>query len=169
MAQSLSAVIIARFIATLSQTIGAAPAVAPVNYPLEFDFTDGAGANKVHQCWSSLARSINASSSETLDLSGSLTDAFANSITFTKVKAILVAAAATNVNDVVVGGVGANGWVSPFGSTSDKVNVKPGGMLLLVAPDANGLAVTAGTADLLKVANGSSGSAVAYDIMIIGE
>lgn len=169
MAQSLSATVLANFIATLSQTIGAAPSVSPINYPLSFNFTDGSGANKVHQCWSSLARSIALSSNETLDLSGSLTDAFGNSITFTKVKAILIAAANTNVNDVVVGGAASNGFISPFGGATHQVNVKPGGLLLMVAPDANGLAVTASTADQLKITNSSSGSAVVYDIIIIGE
>lgn len=169
MAQSLSAVIIAKFIATLSQTVGAAPAVAPINYPLEFDFVDGSGAGKAHQCWSSLARSIPASSNETLDLSGVLTDAFANSITFTKVKAILIAAAATNTNDVVVGGAASNGFISPFGGATHQVNVKPGGLLLMVAPDANGFAVTGATADQLKISNSGAGTAVAYDIILIGE
>lgn len=170
MAQAVSAAVIAKFIATIVQAIGLDPAAASsINYPLEFDFTDGAGANKVHQLWSSSQRSINASSSEALDLSGTLTDVFNNSIAFTKIKAILIKASASNVNDVVVGGAASNGFISWVGGATHQVNVKPGGLLLMVAPDANGFAVTASTADQLKIANSSSGTAVVYDIIIIGE
>ncbi len=50
----------------------------------------------------------------------------------------------------------------------DTVKVKPGGAIALVAPDATGYAVTAGTADQLKVANSAGGTSVTYDIIIIG-
>src|SRR5579871_1908331 len=152
MAQSVNGAIILKFIANILQAVGVGNGQLAINYPLEFDFSDGSGANKVHQCWSSSARSIAASGNEALDLSGSLSDAFGNSIALTKVKAILIKASALNVNDVVVGGAASNGFVSPFGDPTDKVNVKPGGLLLLVAPDANGYSVTAATADQLKVA-----------------
>lgn len=170
MAQAVSATITVNFVANVTQDIGLAnEASAPIAYKKTYTLLDGSGANKVHQLWSSEARSISASSSEALDLSGTLTDAFGNSIALTKVKAIMIKASDSNVNDVVVGGAASNGWISPFGDATDKINVKPGGMLLLVAPDANGLAATASTADQLKVANSSSGSAVVYDIIIVGE
>ena len=41
-------------------------------------------------------------------------------------------------------------------------------MLLLVAPGAAGYAVTAGTGDILKVANSGAGTGVTYDIVIVG-
>ncbi len=89
-------------------------------------------------------------------------------LTFTKIKAILVKAAEGNTNNVVVGGAASNGWVGPFGATTDTVAVKPGGTVMFVAPDANGYAVTAGTADQLKVANSGVGTGVTYDIVIVG-
>jgi hypothetical protein len=89
-------------------------------------------------------------------------------LTFTKIKAILVKAAEGNTNNVVVGGAASNGWVGPFGDVSDTVAVKPGGTLLLVAPNAAGYAVTAGTGDILKVANSGAGTGVTYDIVIVG-
>lgn len=141
--------------------------VSETGYSKNFQFTNGTGANQIQSVYSA-SRTIALSSSENLDLAGVLLDAFGAAITFTKVKAIVIFAYAANTNDVVVGGVGANGFVSPFGSNADKVNVKPGGIFVLIAPDINGYAVTATTADLLKVANSGAGTSVTYDIVIMG-
>jgi hypothetical protein len=46
--------------------------------------------------------------------------------------------------------------------------VKPGGMLVMTAPDATGLAVTAGTGDKLKLANSAGSTSVTYDVIILG-
>ena len=70
---------------------------------------------------------------------------------------------------MVVGGAPSNAFVNWVSDATDKIVIKPGGTFALIAPDANGYGVTAATADLLKVANSSSGSAVLYDIMIFGE
>ena len=40
--------------------------------------------------------------------------------------------------------------------------------MLIASPTAAGWLVTAGTGDLLKIANGGAGSAVDYDIILIG-
>lgn len=111
-------------------------------------------------------RTLSASSSEELDLAGFLEDAFGATLTFVKVVAIYVKAAAGNTNNVVVGGAASNGFAAPFGDATDTVKVGPGGVFLL-ANDA-GYAVTASTGDLLKIANGGSGSSVTYDIVIVG-
>ena len=42
------------------------------------------------------------------------------------------------------------------------------GKFIWVAPDATGIAVTASTGDLITVTNSSSGTAVTYDVVIIG-
>ena len=129
--------------------------------------TDGGGANQATNLFSD-TRTLAASANESLDLAGALTNAFGQVINFTKVKALMVFAAATNVNDVVVGGAAANGFIAPFGAATHTVRVKPGGALIITAPDANGLTVTAATADLLQIANGGAGSTVTYDVIIIG-
>jgi hypothetical protein len=170
MAQSLSAAVIVKIVAALSQSIGlATPALAQINYPLEFDFVDGGGAGKAHQMYSAAAENIAASGTKTYDLSGSLKDAFNNSIAFTKVKLIMVKADPTNVNDVVIGGAASNGFISLFGDPTDKLVVKPGGLALLVAPDANGYAAVDATADQFKFANSGSGTGVNYDLLMFGE
>lgn len=48
------------------------------------------------------------------------------------------------------------------------MTVRPGGLLVLAAPDVAAYAVTAATGDLLHVANSAGGSAVTYDVVVIG-
>jgi len=129
--------------------------------------TNGTGASQANQAYAA-RRTIPASSNESLDLSGGLANAFGTSLAFTTIKAIAITAAAGNTNDVVVGGAASNGFISWVGDATDTVKVKPGGMLLIAAPNAAGFAVTAGTGDLLKVANSGAGSGVTYDIVVIG-
>lgn len=112
-------------------------------------------------------RTLTASSTENLDLAGSLTDPLGATLTFAKIKAIVVIAAAGNTNNVVVGGAASNGFVGAFGDATDTIAVKPGGVLVLAHPGA-GWTVTASTGDILKVANSSSGSSVTYKVILVG-
>jgi hypothetical protein len=128
---------------------------------------DGTGANQADLIWSD-TRTLAASATENLDLAGSLVDALGSTLTFARVKAIYVHAADGNVNDVVFGGAASNGFVGPFADATDKIKVKSGGTWAIVAPGATGYPVTAGTGDILLVANGGSGTSVTYDIVIIG-
>lgn len=110
---------------------------------------------------------LSASGSQNLDLAGSLENALGGAAVFAKVKAIAVKASPANTNDVVVGGAGSNTFDGPFADSSDKINVAPGGVLLVTAPAA-GWDVTADTGDILTVANGAGGTSVTFDIIIIG-
>jgi hypothetical protein len=128
--------------------------------------TEGTTSNKADKLFSD-TRTISASSSENLDMAGTLTDPFGVTLTFATVKAIYVKASSANTNNVCVGGAASNGFLGPFSDATDIACVKPGGVLLITAP-ATGWTVTATTGDLLKVANSSSGSSVSYDVVIIG-
>lgn len=129
--------------------------------------TNGTGANQANEAFFD-RRTLTASSTENLDLAGGLTDAFGTTLAFTKIRALAVYAAAANTNNVLVGGAASAQFSTWVGDVTDVVVVRPGGLFLLTAPDATGLAVTATTADLLKIANSSSGTSVTYDICIIG-
>jgi hypothetical protein len=48
------------------------------------------------------------------------------------------------------------------------VKLKPGGLMLLVAPTAAGFPVVAGTGDLLNIVNANAGASGAYDIVVVG-
>lgn len=131
-------------------------------------FADGESINQAEVLWTD-TRTITASSSEDLDLSGTaLQDQLGANIAFTSIKLMYIKALSTNTNDVVVGGASATQFVAWVGDSTDKVNIVPGGTLLIIAPDAAGYAVAAGSTDLLKIANSSSGTSVTYDITLIG-
>jgi hypothetical protein len=112
-------------------------------------------------------RTLTASSSENLDLAGVLTGPLGDVLTFVKVRAIIVAAAAANTNDVVIGGAATNAFTGPLGATTHTIAVQAGGSIVLTAPTA-GWAVTASTGDIIKVLNGGAGTPVTYDIVIVG-
>lgn len=132
----------------------------------DIHLTDGTASNKADRIFAD-QRSINASSSENLDLAGALADPYGATITFAKVKAILVRAATTNGGNIVVGGAASAAFVGPFGDSSDVLEIPAGGVAMLAAP-AGGWPVTATTADILKIANDDSGAAGVYDVVIIG-
>lgn len=128
-------------------------------------FTSGTGDDQVDLIWHD-QRTVSASSTDSLDLAGSLSDAFGNTLTFVELKGIIIRAASGNTNNVVVGG-NANpvvGWVS---DATDEIVIKPGGLFCLTAPG-TGHTVTASTGDILDVANSGAGASVTYDIILIG-
>jgi hypothetical protein len=97
-----------------------------------------------------------------------LLDAFGAAITFARIKTLAIAADAGNTNNVIVGNAATNGFVSWVGAAAHTVTVRPGGVLLVAASDATAYVVTAGTADLLHIANSAGGSSVTYDVVLIG-
>ena len=111
-------------------------------------------------------RTLTASSSENLDLRGSLVDALGATINAAEITAIYVQAVAGNTNDVVVGGATSNAFVGPFGASAHTIAVQPGDCFL--ATSKKGWTVTAGTGDLLKIANSGAGTSVTYNIIILG-
>jgi hypothetical protein len=131
--------------------------------------TSGTGAGSADRVWTD-TRTLAASATEDLDLAGVLTDVYGATITFVKVKGLLVAAAAGNTNNVIVGGASATQFVSWVGGATHTVTVRPGAVFALFAgdADANGYATAAGSTDLLKIANSGGTTSVTYDIAIIG-
>ena len=167
MATSLSARVAANIAATLSNGVDVGTVSYPISYGPNHVFSNGTGANQAKEIFTD-TRTLSASATENLDLSGVLLDVFGNSLVFTKIKAMLVSADPTNTNDVQVGGAATNAFINWVANATDVVNVKPGGMFMITAPDANGFAVTAATGDILKVTNSGAGTSVTYTIVIIG-
>jgi hypothetical protein len=130
------------------------------------NFTNGTGASQVDMVFAD-QRVINASTTEDLDVAaGGLTTAFGAAYTIAEMKGLMVCASSGNTNNVVLGG-DANSV--PFLSTAaTTVAIKPGGCFMLADPSAGGVAVTAGTGDIIQVANSGAGTTVTYDIIILG-
>lgn len=128
-------------------------------------YVNGTGSNQANSGFSD-RRALTASQAESLDLAGGLTAALGGSITFTKIKEIIVTAPKSNTGDLRVGKSVANAFVGPFGAAATGVLLPPGGIIHLRAPLA-GWTVTAGTGDLLQVENLVAADA-SYDIILVG-
>jgi len=164
---ALDAKIALKVVAALTGSLDLGGVRAPLEVSQVIDLDDGTSSGQADKIWSD-RRTISASSSENIDLAGALTDALGAALTFARVKALIIKASSANVNNVVVGGHGSAAWATWVSDATDKVVVRPGGFLAFAAPDGTAYAVTATTADMLTVANSSSGSSVTYDIVIIG-
>lgn len=155
--------------ATQTSALDLTTGSAPINFAKSVALSSGTGAGKADRLFSD-RRTLAASATEDLDLIGTgLVDAFGATVTFTRVKGLFIAADPDNVNDVLVGGASSNAWAALFNATG-VLRLRPGATAGFIAgvEDATAYAVTAGTGDLLKVANGGAGSAVEYDIIVIG-
>lgn len=148
--------------------VGAADLGTPT-FPFAFSaplsLTNGTGASQVDRVWSD-ERTLAASGTEDIDLAGVLSDIYGAALSFAKIKAVFVKAAAGNTNDVVVSRPASNG-VPLFAAAGDAVAVKPGGAFALFWPGA-GVSVAAGTADLLTFTNSAAGSGVTFQVVILG-
>lgn len=153
-------------IQTSAQDLGTASAPAVLSRSV--NLASGTGVGQADRVFHD-RRTLAASASEDLDLAGTLIDAFGQTITFAKIKGLVISAAGANTNNVVIGAAASAPWASLLSATGT-LTLRPGASVAVMAgeADATGYAVTATTADLLKIANSGAGSAVTYDIVIIG-
>lgn len=136
---------------------------------LALDLANGVGAGQADLAFTD-TRTLAASATEDLDLSGALAGlAGAGAQVFTRLKLLVVQAAAGNTNTVQVTRPSSNG-VPLFMAAGDGIALRPGEFLMLACgvADAVGHLVTSGTGDLLTVTNGGSGTAVTYSVMAVG-
>lgn len=134
-----------------------------LNLSAQEQFTPGTGNNQLDKVFHDM-RTLDAAASESLDLAGSLVDSFGSTITFAKLKVLLIRNLSTTQTLTV--GAGANPLINWIGDPTDVVKIPPKGMLLLVAPLA-GFAVTADTGDILKITN-SATNPCDYQIALAG-
>lgn len=152
--------------ALLTGATDVAQTVSPHLLNFAVSWASGTGANQADVVWGD-ERTIAASGTDDLDLAGSLVGAL-GTVTFAKVKLIVVTANAGNTNTVVVGGAASAQFVGPFGAATHTASAAAGGFVAFGNPSSAGWSVTATTADLLRIANGGAGSGVTYKILIIG-
>jgi hypothetical protein len=168
MAATLSDVVMGLTVrATMNESLDLKTRQAALAFSRSIALDNGTGANQADKVFDDI-RTINASSNDDLDLAGVLVDAFGATFTLARVKGLFVAADAGNVNNVVVGAAAANQFVGPFGAATHTIALRPGGFFAICCADATGWPVTAGTADLLRIANSGAGTAVIYSIVILG-
>ncbi len=131
---------------------------------IQKEFANGTGSGKADRIFRD-QRTLANGANENLALAGVLTDPFGTTLTFAKVKVILIENLSTT-QTLTIGGAASFALVNWVGTATDTIKIPPGGFFAISAPVA-GFAVTAGTGDLLKVAN-SAGAACIYNVILIG-
>lgn len=157
-----------QLVGTLTGTAleGASPSW-PFNLSWAAPLTTGVGASQADKIYAANL-TLGISSGQDVDLAGVLFDPFGVALTFTKIKAVGIRAAAANTNNVNVSRPAANG-VPWFLAASDAFALAPGGIFLYVNPTLAGIAtVTPATGDLLRLDNSGAGTTVNLDLVIIG-
>lgn len=156
------------FQADYNKTNGIAAPAQAIRYRKLYALTTGSAVGKADLVWAD-QRTLAASANESLDLVGSLTDAFGVTFSPARVKMIVVKAADANTNSVVVGAAAGTQWAALLGSTGT-VTLPKGAMFLAAAgvADATAFPCAAAATDLLKVANSGAGTSVTYDIIVVG-
>lgn len=125
------------------------------------DISSGVLANQADLSYMQ-ERNVAASTNDDVDLAGVIADILGNTITAAKLVAMFVINAPkdpsqpANVSDLTIGG-GTN-FVPGFGAAIPAL--KPGGTFFMGAGNLDGIAaITAGTGDIIRIANGAGGAA----------
>lgn len=148
-----------------SNPIDLGTATLPFSLSASYALTDGTGAGQADRVFTD-RRTLAPSATEDLDLAAVLTDAYGASLTFAKIKAVIVKADAANTNDVQVTRHATTG-VPMFMAAGDGIALKPG-YAFAWAGSGTGVTVTASTGDLLTFTNSAAGTSVTYDVVIVG-
>lgn len=141
-------------------------ASAPLTIARQLILAQGTGAGQADMIWSDTV-TITASGTQAVDLAGALTGPLGGSLTFARIKLIVVAAAAANINAVNVISDATNGPLL-FLAKGDGIGVKPGGLFVWFDPSAAAVPVIAGTGDLINLVNSGAGTSVTADVVIVG-
>ena len=133
--------------------------------------SEGVGASQIDLAYVD-ERSVAASTNDDIDLSGVISTAIGVSFAAVEIVGIVIINAPfksndpANTSDLTIG-AGANPFIGFLAATDTIGPIKPGGIFMLIAGDLAGIGtVTAGTGDILRIANSSGGTAK-YQIAIL--
>lgn len=126
----------------------------------------GTGADQADRLFHD-KRTLSTGANEDVDLVGTLLDGLGQTFSPARLKCLLVYNRPTNTTNLTIKPGAVNGIAGLFGAAAHTVTIPPGGIFLVVAPTAAAYALTAGTGDLLNVAN-AAGASADYDIVVLG-
>jgi|15BtaG_2_1085339.scaffolds.fasta_scaffold00546_8 hypothetical protein len=119
--------------------------------------TSGTGANKMNQLWHGTV-TIAASATNTIDITGGITNSFGTVLTMSKVRMVFFEAGSANVDTVTIGG-GASAFSSIFADSSDAFVLRPDGAIFISGTDATAYAAGSGNIQFVNN-NGNSNATV---------
>lgn len=133
------------------------------------EFTNGTGNEQATHIWAD-ERTLANGADDSLDLAGGLTDVYGATLTFTKIKAILIDIDSPDGTKFLKVGPNntSNAFVGPWGANAANVYETVYQTMYKVHPFA-GWTVAATTGDLLIISNTSTGSvSCTYRIVLVG-
>jgi hypothetical protein len=139
---------------------------APVRVSKSISIASGTAAlGQADVLWAD-ERTLAASATENLDLAGVLAGLIGGTVTVAEITAIYIEANAANTNDVAFLGAASNGFNGPLSGTTPKLTLGPSDFAMIT--NQKGWAVTAGTGDIVLVANTAGGTSVTYKVILLG-
>lgn len=152
--------------AEITNPLDLTTASAPLKVARQLILAQGTGAGQADMIWSD-QRTIAASATDALDLAGVLTAPLGGTLTFARIKMLVVLASSGNTNNLLVQRPATNG-VPLFSAVSTNMPIPPGGAFVWYAPSAAGVVVTPTSGDLIDFVNGGAGTSVIYDVIVVG-
>ena len=181
---NLSARVTIALSAVAQKAIDLSTPEAKVSLKQVFDIAFGVGADKADLIWWD-RRPVAKDTTDDLDLAGSLTDGFGETLSFATIKVILVinrsdeamAGAGVAGEDhpatdakIQVGGAASAEFQGPFAAADDAIIVPAGGVFVIHSPTIDGgWTVNATTHDILGITNLDADDEALYDIVLVGE
>lgn len=147
--------------ATLRKRFGVSPIPA-----LDFSLTFGTGSGQANWLYYA-SRTVATVTADNLDLSGSLTDAFGNSITATKLKLLIVAIASPDGTKALRVGPQSVSNAATLNFSGSTAYITVTDWCAVVNEPVAGYTISAGSSDVLGIYNPSAGS-VTYSILMAG-
>lgn len=166
MSQALTGSINARIALVLTDALDLTTPTDPLDYKFQWPVATGTGADQADRLWHD-TRTLAASATEELDIVGTLLDAFGDTFSPVRVKALIVTADAGNTNNVIIGAAAATIFLAGFGGTTPTWSVQPGNLFMATARGATAWPSAAGSTDKLKFANSGAGTGVTYTVIIV--
>jgi len=163
-ASSLATNIELRVSATLSGTVGLATASVPLSITKQIALTNGVGASQADQIYTN-TYAIATAGTQSIDVKASLLDALGAAFTPAKLKAIYIYSQPANTTVLTLFGDAAS--VPILNTAATTSTLLPGGVFLVVQPPLAGIAVTAATADIIKIVN-AAGATANVDVILVG-
>jgi hypothetical protein len=148
----------------LASTVGLQAAQAALSYSKAIAFDSGVGASQADRIYTN-SYAIGTGATQSIDVSGSLTDALGGTFVLVKLKAILIYSQPANTTNLTVLGDAAS--VPILNTAATTFTLQPGGLFLLVQPPLAGIAVTGATGDVIKLVN-AAGATANVDVVIVG-
>jgi len=127
---------------------------------------DGSGDNQAEAVWHVENETLPAGASTTLDLMNLTRPVLEDlhTVSFTRIRALIVVNLSTGSGELIVGGAAADEWSAPFGAAGDLLVVSPDSPALLVNRR-SGWEVDAAEKNLKLAASGDD---VLYSIAVVG-